>query len=69
MNTITVLRESRHKARSVVLERGNSFDEFGAYRVLTSTRFRTEEDAIAFYAAEVAQNIKKEKGGDKDEPI
>lgn len=69
MNITTILQESRCKRRSVVLERGNSFDEFGAYRVLTSTRFRTEEDAIAFYAAEVARNIKKEKGGDKDEPI
>ena len=60
MNTITVLRESRHKARSVVLERGNSFDEFGAYRVLTSTRFRTEEDAAAFFEREAIRRIKKD---------
>ena len=65
MNTITVLRESRHKARSVVLERGNSFDEFGAYRVLTSTRFRTEEDAAAFFAREAIRRIKKD--GDMNE--
>ena len=60
MKTITVLRESRHKARSVVLERGNSFDEFGAYRVLTSTRFRTEEDAAAFFEREAIRRIKKD---------
>lgn len=65
MNTITVLRESRHKARSVVLERGNSFDEFGAYRVLTSTRFRTEEDAAAFFEREAIRRIKKD--GDMNE--
>ena len=65
MNTITVLRESRHKARSVVLERGNSFDEFGAYRVLTSTRFRTEEDAAAFFEREAIRQIKKD--GDMNE--
>lgn len=64
MNTITVLRESRHKARSVVLERGNSFDEFGAYRVLTSTRFRTEEDAAAFFEREAIRRI---KDGDMNE--
>ena len=65
MNTITVLRESRHKARSVVLERGNSFDEFGAYRVLTSMRFRTEEDAAAFFEREAIRRIKKD--GDMNE--
>ena len=65
MNTITVLRESRHKARSVVLERGNAFDEFGAYRVLTSTRFRTEEDAAAFFEREAIRRIKKD--GDMNE--
>ena len=65
MNTITVLRESRYKARSVVLERGNSFDEFGAYRVLTSTRFRTEEDAAAFFEREAIRRIKKD--GDMNE--
>ena len=42
----------------------NSFDEFGAYRVLTSTRFRTEEDAAAFFEREAIRRI---KDGDMNE--
>lgn len=64
MNITTILQESRYKRRSVVLERGNSFDEFGAYRVLTSTRFRTEEDAAAFFEREAIRRI---KDGDMNE--
>lgn len=55
----TVLQESRSKRRSVVLERVSGFSESGSYRVTTATRFYREEDAMAFYAAEMARRIKK----------